>query len=327
MFSQVKIIPQYKQTDRGDYFELAVAKQQHIDNTKICLDGESRENSKEIEQDHFLLFGGVKDKKSNPVTQDVFPQLSKSELDPLRSENDNFPKQKLFEHCFSYLDDEESQENEKLQALPRRVCERWSRAALVISVISICTTLGFGIASFAESRVTSSSSMFASAFDAILGSFNSIIVAWRFRDTLNGKVAPKREKAACFVIALSFIIGGVCTGTESSFRLTHRDHPNKPDVLLIILSASFICYLLLFYAQNCIALKLKSASMKAAAVDSALAALMSLGIFASTYVYRVHPELWYLDHSVALILGLISTIYGLKLLCDVTCGLKEISNL
>ena len=323
LFAQVKILPEYKQPAQGDYTQLAVEEGSEMNDTERLFGCQTHQSAQKTDGGLFTPLGSAKVEISGPETEDVFPQLLESERDHLQDENENLAKQKTVGHCVFYLDDEEKKENEVFQALPRRARERWSRAALAVSVVSVCTTLGFSVASFAASRVTSSSSMFASAFDALLGSFNWIIVAWRFRDSLNGKVAPRREKSACFVIALSFIIGGVCMGTESSFRLADHTHPHKPDILLIILSSSFICYMLLFYAQNCIALKLRSASMKAAAVDSALAALMSIGIFASTYVYRIHPRLWYLDHSLALSLGLISLIYGIKLLVDVTCCKKE----
>lgn len=321
LFAQVKILSQYKQSKLGDYTAVAIEEQQHMSDIEKLFDVESKEISKKTERTIFSMFVGAEDENSSPKTQNIFPQLLQSKREFV--ENENVWQKQHFQNCFSYLDDREKRENKVLKAFPRRIRARWSRAAFVVSVISIFTTLGFSMTSFAASHVTLSSSMFASAFDALLGSFNSIIVAWRFHDTLNGKLAPKREKAACFVIALSFIIGGVCMGIESSFRLAHHDHALKPDVLLIILSTSFICFLLLFYAQNCIALKLKSASMKASAVDSALAALMSVGIFTSTYLYRVHPGAWYLDHSVAVIIGLTSVVYGLKLLFNVTCGRKK----
>ena len=220
-------------------------------------------------------------------------------------------------NCVSYTY-EEMTRKQTFSALPQKQRERWSRAALGVSISAILATLTFSFASFMVSRETESSSIFASAFDAFLGALSSLIVAWRFRDVKNGDVAPVREKTATLGIAVSFIASGIATIISSSVHLSQGDHPRKPNELIVILSASLVCFTLLGYVQQCISSKLDSQCLRTAAVDSWLAAALSAGILASTFVYRQErPDLWFLDHTVALLIGTVSTIYGTKLVVEI----------
>lgn len=218
-------------------------------------------------------------------------------------------------HCVSYL--EETKAPSKT-LLPQKFREKWSRAAFMISVVSLFITLTFSLVSFVASNSTDSSSSFASAFDGLLGAFNSLAVAWRFRDVSNGEIAPKREKIATLGIAVTFTISGSATVAIAILRLTARDHPERPDELIIILASSFVCYFLLALVQDCIAKKLESSSLKASAIDSWLAAAMSIGVLVSTFVYRqVGKGVWFLDHSVAIFIGFLSLIYGIHLVVEI----------
>lgn len=227
-------------------------------------------------------------------------------------------------HCVSYL--EETKAPNKT-FLPQKFREKWSRAAFMVSIASLFVTLTFSLVSFVASKSTESSSIFASAFDGLLGAFNSLAVAWRFRDVSNGETAPKREKIATLGIAVTFLISGSATIAIAILRLMARDHPEKPDELIVILAASFACYFFLALVQDCIAKKLESPSLKASAIDSWLAAAMSLGVLVSTFVYRqVGTDVWFLDHSVAVLIGFLSLIYGVHLVVEmVFC--KKLSKL
>ena len=98
----------------------------------------------------------------------------------------------------------------------------------------------------------------------------------------------------------------------------------KPDDLIIILGVSFVSYFVLAPIQDCIAKKLKSPSLRASAIDSWLAAAMSSGVLITTCIYRqVGTSVWFLDHSVAIFIGLLSLIYGLSLVMHITLNGKN----
>lgn len=232
------------------------------------------------------------------------------------TDEDEEDKQHLLDkHCVSYLEETKAPIR---TFLPQKFREKWSRAAFMASIASLLVTVAFSLLSFVASKSTESSSIFASALDGIMGAFNSLAVAWRFRDASNGELAPKREKISAFGIAVTFMLSGSATIAIAILHLMAKDYPEKPDELIIILASSFSCYFFLALVQDCIAKKLDSISLKASAIDSWLAAGMSLGVLVSTFIYRrVGKSVWMLDHSVALFIGFISVIYGIHLIFQI----------
>lgn len=220
----------------------------------------------------------------------------------------------------------EPNDNEEVSDyLPKKQREKWSRVAFWLSIFSVFVSVVFSLASFLVSSQTDSSSVFASAFDALLGTVSSIAVAWRFRDMLNGGTRGlKRERIATVGIGVGFVATGVATVADSIIHLVDNTHPCKTNKMLIILTCSLVAFLTLSYAQTCISKKLDSQSLRAASADNALAGAMSFGILISTFVYQSAKSVWWLDHSIALFLGVISGGYGLHLfLITVICN-KEL---
>ena len=246
-----------------------------------------------------------------PVSGQSSPALSgrSSSLDEAFNE-EHAEKQPIVDReCVSYTYEESSK-----MILSQKLREKWSRAALGVSLFAILVTIGISLASFMVCKETESSSIFASAFDTMLGAFSSLVVAWRFRDVKNGEVAPAREETATLGIALSFVVSGIAVITTSVLHLAHGDHPERADELISILGTSLVCFSTLGYVQNCISSKLHSQCLKTAAIDSWLAAAMSAGILVSTFIYRqTQPDLWFTDHLIALLIGVTSCVYGLKL--------------
>ena len=239
-------------------------------------------------------------------------------MEAFSEEEENQPY-KQSNDCVSYLEETDIPTK---TFLPQKFREKWSRAALCVSVVSLLVTFAFSVVSFVASNTTESSSIFASALDGILGAFNSGIVAWRFRDVLNGELTPTREKKATVGLAVTFLMSGSATVAIAIIHLLKKDYPEKPDELIVILSASSVCYLVLAVVQDCISKKLESLCLKASAVDSWLAAGMCVGVLVATFIYRqAGRDLWFLDHSVAVIIGFISLVYGIHLVIQIAfCG-------
>nr|ADJ94114.1 cation efflux protein [Seriatopora hystrix] len=236
-------------------------------------------------------------------------------MEAFTNEDEDDKQHLLDKHCVSYLEETKAPTR---TFLPQKFREKWSRAAFMVSIASLLVTVAFSLLSFVASKSTESSSIFASALDGIMGAFNSLAVAWRFRDACNGKLAPKREKIAAFGIAVTFMLSGSATTAIAILHLMAKDYPEKPDELIIILASSVSCYFFLALVQDCIAKKLDSISLKASAIDSWLAAGMSLGVLGSTFIYRqVGNSVWMLDHSVAVFIGFISVIYGIHLIFQI----------
>lgn len=210
----------------------------------------------------------------------------------------------------SYLVEE--RENAK-KTLPHKFRVRWTKAASFLAIVSFIAAVGFSIASFITSQATESSAVCAAGFDALFAAINVVAVCWRFRDEMNGEIGPLREKKATSVIAITFILGGIATVVIALYHLKIKDHPMKTGEMMIVLAAGFVIYCILAFFQGYVAKMLQSSSMKALAVDSALAAAMCVGLLGSAGIYSEVNKLWYLDHAVATILGAVSLVYGIIL--------------
>ena len=198
-------------------------------------------------------------------------------------------------------------------SLPHKFRARWTKAASVLAIVSFIAAVGFSLASFITSQVTESSAVFAAGFDAFFAAINVVAVCWRFRDELNGEIGPLREKRATSVIAVTFILGGIATVLIALYHLKIKEHPMKTGEMMVVLAVGFVIYCILAILQGYVAKMLQSSSMKALAVDSALAATMSIGLIVSAGIYAEVKKLWYLDHAVATALGAVSLFYGIVL--------------
>lgn len=199
------------------------------------------------------------------------------------------------------------------KTLPYKFRKRWTKAAALLAIVSFVTAVGFSLASFIISQSTESSAVFASGFDALFAAVNVVAVCWRFRDELNGEIGPLREKKAVSVIAITFVFGGIAIVVIGLYHLKIKDHPLKTREMMIVLTVGFVLYTFLAVFQCYVAKMLQSSSMKALAVDSALAAAMCIGLLGASCIYLEVKSLWYLDHAVATVLGVVSLVYGIIL--------------
>ncbi|EDO32046.1 predicted protein [Nematostella vectensis] len=212
--------------------------------------------------------------------------------------------------------------------IPVNFRQRWSRAAFSVAIIAIVVTLSISIWSFVASGQTSSSAIFSCGFDALLEAFSTLIVIWRFKDLRSEDGGAEKERLATLLIAFTFLITGTATLSASTVHFFFKDHPNQTERLLSILLFSGISHLLLASIFYYIAKKLHSSTLKAEVMNNVLSVAMSVGILASTMIYRAHkPSMWWLDHSVAIVIGLTALLYGVKLIVldveqcgEVVCG-------
>ncbi|CAH3022876.1 unnamed protein product [Porites evermanni] len=229
----------------------------------------------------------------------------------LPSESEDEDSKEFREPCASSYLVEERESSKK--SLPQKFRKRWTRAALSLAIISLIAVIALSLASFISSKQTESSAVFAAGFDAFFAAVNVVAVCWRFRDELNGDVGSSRESKATCVIAVTFILGGVATVGISLHHLKIKDHPTKTGEMIILLITGFVIYTVLCIFQCRIASAMQSQSMRALSVDSGLGAVMNAGLLGSSWIYRQHTNLWYLDHAVATVLGVVSTVYGIYL--------------
>ena len=219
--------------------------------------------------------------------------------------------------CVSVMDEKMSKDRTK-RKLPEGTRKRWTKAAVWVTVICILLSFSFTIASFVSSGEYDSSSALALAFDAANALLCSLVLLWRFHGTENGILGQMRERITCLTFAASFILCGMLTTGLSLKRIIARLHPKKSFCLAAILSTGCTLYFLLSALQFWIAKKLRSSAMLGSSFDSGLSAAFMFGLLISdcTYVFA-HTDLWYLDHSMAIIVSLVSVLAGVQILVEV----------
>ena len=133
--------------------------------------------------------------------------------------------------CVSPYDDEGEKKRRKLSVHEK---QHWRRAALAVSFASMYVTLLLAIASFVSSCISESSAAFAIAFDAMLGVVSSGVIVWRFYHGVNGDLGPDKERKACLVIALCFILSAIMMFARAIQFLVSDLEPRQTIALLSI---------------------------------------------------------------------------------------------
>lgn len=259
-------------------------------------------------------------KTSDSANDFIFaPNISRNfiaEFTPIKDQKDEL--EKLGDkHCVSIMDENLLKDHKK-RKVPDHVRKRWRKAAIWVTAICIAVSLIITIASFQSAGSYDSSSALALAFDAGNAVLCSSVVLWRFKSTKNGNLGHKREKLTCVVFGTSFILSGILTTALSIERIIEKDHPTKTVIVAAILGVGCILYFTLGALQCHISRKLRSSAMLGSALDSVLSAALMVGLLISDCCYiLVHTDLWYLDHSMAILIALISILCGAQILAEV----------
>ena len=239
-----------------------------------------------------------------------------AEFSPITDRKDELEKPGD-KHCVSIMDENLLKDHVK-RKIPDHVRKRWTKAAIWVTVICILVSLAITIASFQSAGSYDSSSALALAFDAANAFLCSSVVLWRFKSSKNGNLGLKKERITCVVFAVSFILSGILTTALSIKRIIEEDHPTKTVSVAAILGVGCTLYFMLAALQCYISRKLHSSAMLGSALDSGLSAALMVGLLISDCCYILaHRDLWYLDHSMAILISLISILCGAQVLAEV----------
>lgn len=217
--------------------------------------------------------------------------------------------------CISFMDEDLMIDHTK--KMPEHMKQRWRRAAIWVTVFCIVVSFSITIASFRAAGAYDSSSALALAFDCANAFLCSFVVLWRFKTAKNGSLGYKRERISCLVFATSFIVSGTLTAGLSIKRIVEKDHPTKTFCIVAVLSVGCFLYTLLAVMQCYVSKKLLSSAMLGSCIDSVLSAALMFGLLVSNCAFLlVHTDLWYLDHSMAILVALVTILCGLQILVE-----------
>ncbi|XP_020616883.1 transmembrane protein 163-like isoform X1 [Orbicella faveolata] len=204
----------------------------------------------------------------------------------------------------------------------------WLRAALLVSYVSIAITLILGSLYFVFSALDGSPAAFGFAFAAILDACSSAVVVWRFSGIAGQKYSFERERKACIIIGVCFVLSGSAIVSKAVYMLVIDNEPKRSTALLITTFATFGCMVLLAWFKYLIAYKVDSRALRTDAFNSTAEAVMAFVMAMSDLIYDQNPNIWFLDASAAIFIAFVLIVYGVRTIVELllTKGLAPIPN-
>ncbi|XP_034549739.1 transmembrane protein 163-like [Notolabrus celidotus] len=203
--------------------------------------------------------------------------------------------------------------------------QSYRKKALWVSWVSIVITLILAVAAFTVSFMRHSASAFGFAFDATLDVMSSCIVIWRYSNAAAVHSAH-REYIACVVLGIVFVLSSLCILGKAIHNLVMGLPPQVDDFLYSVsIVSGFICSLLAV-AKFWLGRVLTSRALITDGFNSLVGAVMGFSILISAEVFKHDDDVWFLDGTIGVLIGLIILAYGVKLLRDMVPRVRQTRN-
>lgn len=214
---------------------------------------------------------------------------------------------------------------ESSMRLKPQEAQNYRKKALWASWLSIVVTLILAVAAFTVSFLKHSASAFGFAFEASLDVLSSVIVIWRYSNAAAVHSAH-REYIACVVLGIVFILSSLCILGKAIHNVATRMLPEVDDFLYSVsIVSGFVCAILAV-AKFLLGRVLTSRALITDGFNSLVGSIMGFSILISAEVYKHHPDVWFLDGTVGILIGLIILAYGIKLLVDMVPRVRQTRN-
>ncbi|XP_074514301.1 transmembrane protein 163a [Sebastes fasciatus] len=203
--------------------------------------------------------------------------------------------------------------------------QSYRKKALYVSWVSIVVTLILAVAAFTVSFMRHSPSAFGFAFDATLDVLSSFIVLWRYSNAAAVHSAH-REYIACVVLGVVFILSSLCIVGKAIHDLATRVPPEVDDFLFSVAIVSGLTCAVLAVAKFMLGRVLTSRALITDGFNSMVGSVMGFSILISAEVFKHHADVWFLDGTIGVLIGLIILAYGVKLLKDMVPRVRQTRN-
>ncbi|KAL3056648.1 hypothetical protein OYC64_019180 [Pagothenia borchgrevinki] len=203
--------------------------------------------------------------------------------------------------------------------------QSYRKKALWVSWVSIVVTLIMAVAAFTVSFMRHSASAFGFAFNATLDILSSFIVLWRYSNAAAVHSAH-REYIACVVLGVVFVLSSLCILGKAIHNLATREPPEVDDFLYSVSIVSGITCAVLAVAKFMLGRVLTSRALITDGFNSIVGSVMGFSILISAEVYKDHVDVWFLDGTLGVLIGLIIMAYGIKLLVDMVPRVRQTRN-
>lgn len=149
--------------------------------------------------------------------------------------------------------------------------------AIALSAVSIVISGCVGVTAVTAGLVSNRLSLLGFGFDAAIDSIASIVLLWRFRlETTHPARAERAERLAEIAVGWVLVVLGLYLGVRAVEALVGGSHPEPTAVGTVISSVSVLVLPLIALAKYRTAAKLRSRSLRADSILTAIAALLAL---------------------------------------------------
>lgn len=202
------------------------------------------------------------------------------------------------------------------QKLSLSEATRYRYITLFVTALSLVATLLLGITCLILSVSDNSDAAFAFSLDCLLDFLTSMVVLWRYFGNVGSVYSYGRERLACILLGLLFVISSVCITVKATYDFMAGGRPERPVTLLHLFVISTTVCSVLAIVKLFLGYKLESRAVVTDGVNSLFGAIMGGAVLASIEVYKMKPNVWYLDSVVSMGLAVLCVLYGVWLLFD-----------
>ncbi|KAH7983689.1 hypothetical protein HPB52_013546 [Rhipicephalus sanguineus] len=183
------------------------------------------------------------------------------------------------------------------------------KCVLTLSIVSVVFNIVVGGTGFVFAFQRNSASIYAFAAECLLDMLSSIIVIWQY---LTPHYSFARERVACMLLGLFFILSAVAIISKAMDDLIVRESPTWIPVLIILAGVGAAACFLLAVIKFILAKRLGSLSLVLDGINSLISSFCAVAIIVSDLVYDSNPEVWYMDAVLSTVAALIMLLVGAK---------------
>ncbi|KAI3355886.1 hypothetical protein L3Q82_004436 [Scortum barcoo] len=141
-----------------------------------------------------------------------------------------------------------------------------------------------------------------------------------------GGRTKREKKRACVVLGVVFVLSSLCILGKAIHDLATRVPPEVDDFLFSVSIVSGLTCAVLAVAKFMLGRVLTSRALITDGFNSMVGAIMGFSILISAEVFKHHADVWFLDGTIGVLIGLIILAYGVKLLKDMVPRVRQTRN-
>lgn len=187
------------------------------------------------------------------------------------------------------------------------------KCVLTLSIVSVVFNIVVGGTGFVFAFQRNSASIYAFAAECLLDMLSSMIVIWQY---LTPHYSFARERIACMLLGLFFILSAIAIITKAMDDLIVRESPTWIPVLIILAGVGAAACFLLALIKLILAKRLGSLSLVLDGINSLISSFCAVAIIVSDLVYDSNPEIWYMDAVLSTVAAVIMLLVGAKVLFE-----------